>query len=483
MKRKLYEKGFKKETEKGEVNVRKWMPLLTAVASVTVLAACGAGQSDSSAPNESAASEAEKTVIKVWTMNRADQDYMKSKIEQFNNENPDHIEIDYQIYAENFTQSLDIAMATNEGPDVFFDGHTAFNDHLPKGNLAPLDDYLTPEFKARFGEGAFIEGLNMVDGKIYSLPAISTTPRLFYNKAIFEKAGIAAPPKTVDEMVQIAKTITEKLKGEGIYGFAANLKNPAQAYSRSIDYILMRSGGVEAGYDFKTGAYDFSGYKPILEAYRDLFTSGAAFPGSESLDIDPLRTQFAAGKIGMYISWNHSEPGVYLNQFPTEEPWDVAPLPTIDGSEAGSQHLNLAGRWFLMNANSQHKDEAWKVMEFLYSDDLLSGYHTNGLGLVMVPSVLEKAESPETIQRWPGLALTEKDKIWPPLPTGVKPEGNDMYYVFNQIVLGGLDIDQGIADLNARYNAAYEKAVQDGVAKKIQYPEFDPANPGAVFME
>lgn len=462
------------------------------------LAACGSGNKESGAnspaqsesgsaatsaspDNKSAEKSGEKTVIKVWTMNRADQDYMKAKIEAFNHSNPDNIEIDYQIYAENYTQSLDIAFATNEGPDVFFDGATAFYDHLPKGNLAPINDYLTAEYKQRFGEGAFVEGINMIDGNIYSLPAISTTPRLFYNKDIFEKAGIASPPATLDEMVQVSKQITDNLKGEGIYGFSANMKTPMQAFSRSIDYILMRSGGVEAGYDFANAKYDFSSYKPILEAYREIFTSGAAFPGSESLDIDPLRTQFAAGKIGMYISWNHSEPGVYMNQFPTDQNWDVAPLPTIDGTAKGSQHLNLAGRWYFVSAHTKHPDEAWKVMAFIYSDDLLAGYHENGLGLVMVPSVLEKANKPETIQKWPGLALTDKDRIWPPLPTNVKPEGNDMYFIFNAIILGAMDIDKGIEDLNERYNAAYDKAIADGKTNRIHYPDFDPANPGKVF--
>ena len=33
-----------------------------------------------------------------------------------------------------------------------------------------------------------------------------------------------------------------------------------------------------------------------------MFATGVSFPGSESLDIDPLRTQFAAGNIAMYIS-------------------------------------------------------------------------------------------------------------------------------------------------------------------------------------
>ncbi|MDR6879540.1 extracellular solute-binding protein [Bacillus sp. 3255] len=406
---------------------------------------------------------------------------MNSKIAQYNKDNKDNIQIEYQIYAENYNQSLDIALATNEGPDVFFDGGTAFQDHLTKGDLAPLDKYLTPEYKKRFGEGAFIDGINVVNGNIYSMPAISTTPRLYYNKGIFDKAGIAEPPKTIDEMVKDAKQITDKLKGEGIYGFAANLKNPAQAYSRSIDYMLMRSGGVEAGYDFINGKYDFSSYKPILNAYRAIFTSGAAFPGSESLDIDPLRTQFAAGKIGMYISWSHSEPGVYMNQFPTKEVWDVAQLSTIDGQVKGSQHINLAGRWFLMNKNSKNQDQAWKVMEFLYSDDLLSGYYNKGLGMVMLPSVLKNAEKPDTVKKWPNLELTDKDKIWQPLPTGVKPEGNDMYFVFNAIILGAIDIDKGIQDLNTRYNAALDKSVNDGKTKRIQYPNFTPDNPGKVF--
>lgn len=463
--------------------MKKSIALLATMLVLSLITACGSnsGNGNSSSQENESVTEGKKTVIKVWTMNRADQEYMNEKIAAFNAENEHNIEIDYQIYSDNYTQSLDIAMATNEGPDVFFDGATAFNDHLLKGNLAPLNDFITPEFKERFGEGAFVEGINVIDGNIYSLPAISTTPRLFYNKDIFDKVGVTEPPKTLDEMVEVATLITDQLKGEGIYGFAANLKNPAQALSRSVDYILMRSGGVEAGYDFVNGKYDFSGYKPILEAYKEIFTSGAAFPGSESLDIDPLRTQFAAGKIGMYISWNHSEPGVYMNQFPTEQNWSVAQLPTIEETVTGSQHLNLAGRWYFMNANTKHPDQAWKVMEFLYSDELLAGYHENGLGLVMVPSVLEVAENPTTIQNWPELALTEHDKIWPPLPTGVIPEGNDMYFIFNAIILGSLDVDKGLADLNERYNAAYDKAIADNKVERIQYSDFDPANPGKVF--
>ncbi|MFH5185134.1 ABC transporter substrate-binding protein [Paenibacillus sp. TAB 01] len=461
--------------------------LVAGALTLSLLAGCSTAPSDKNAASATTAGGSEtksaaKTKIKVWTINRHDQDYMKAALDKFNKENKDNIEAEYQVYSENFTQSLDIALATNEGPDVFFDGSTAYTDHLPKGDLAPLDKYLTPEFKQRFGEGAFIEGINMQDGKIYSLPAVGTTPRLYYNKGIFEKAGIAGPPATLDEMVKDAKQISDKLKGQGIYGFAANLKSPSSALQRSIDFIMMRSGGVESGYDFKTGKYDFTGYKPILNAYKEIFTSNAAFPGSGSLDIDPLRTQFAAGKIGMYISWTHSEPGVYQNQFQTKENWDVAPLPTIDGVK-GSQNIYLAGRWFLMNAKTKNPDQAWKVMKYLYSDEVLAGYHEKGLGLVMVPSILSKAKQPEIIQQKPSLQFDDKDKVWPPVPTNVKPEGNDMYFIMNAIIMGALDADKGLADLNQRYNAALDKAVADGKTKRVQYPDFTPDNPGKVFSK
>jgi len=454
-----------------------WLSLL-AVALVATGCGNGGGNTASPASSEGAsASGAEPVVIKVWTLDRHDQDYMNEMINKFNQEHEGQIKVEYQIYADNYNQTLNLAFATNEAPDIFFDGGTAWADLMPKGDIAPLDPYLTDEDKSRFGEGAFVEGINMVDGKIYSLPAIGTTPRLIYNKDVFEKAGISAPPASLDEMVKDAKQISDKLKGQGVYGFSANMKSPTSALSRSIDYILMRSGGVKAGFDFKAGKYDFSGYKPILEAYRQIFTSDAAFPGSESLDIDPLRTQFAAGKIGMYISWTHSEPGVYLNQFPTQQRWDVAQLPTIDGTVKGSQDVLLAGRWFFMNAHTPHPDQAWEVMKYLYSDELLSGYYTQGLGMVRVPSALKSAAKPETVTKWPNLEFTDKDKVWPAIPLGVNPEGNIMYDEFAQVIFGQLDADKAIQDLNQRYNAAYQQAISQGKTKPIQYPDFDPADP------
>ena len=192
---------------------------------------------------EQANNNTEPAIVTIWTLNRHDADYMNSVIQKINEDYSD-INVEYKIYTENFEQAVEIAFATNEAPDILFDGGSIYSKFIGQGKFEPLDEYLTDEMKARFGEDSFLEGINMYNGKIYSLPAIGTTARLIYNKGIFEKAGIAEVPRTVDEMVETAIIISEKLKSEGIYGFAQNLKSPSGGLNRSIDFILMRSGAI-----------------------------------------------------------------------------------------------------------------------------------------------------------------------------------------------------------------------------------------------
>ena len=395
--------------------------------------------------------------------------------EEFNATNDKNIYIDFQVYADNYSQMLDLAFSTNTAPDVY---QLAGTDPIEvvvkeKGQLLDLAPYMDDEYRTRFGEGAFVEGINALGDGIYSLPYTASAARLFYNQDIFDRVGIDGPPQTLDELVADAKLVTEQLGSEGIYGIAGNFKSAASSVARSIDMIVMRSGGTRGGFDYKTGTYDFSSYKPVLEAFKEMFATGVSFPGSESLDIDPLRTQFAAGNIAMYISISHAEPGVYASQFPTDANWNCAQLPTVNGKVEGKQQLWFGGSNLGINPATEHPDEAWEVMKFLHSDEVMGPYHTAGLGTVMIPSAVESAEAPESIEKMPNLAINADDQNWPPLPAGVVVEGKDYYTTCVECIFGVTDIDSAIEDLNTRYNAAYDKLV-DGGAERIVYPNFDP---------
>lgn len=423
---------------------------------------------------ESAETDAEgKITIKYWTTNRHDQAYITPWIEEYNETNEDNVFVDFQVYADNYSQMVDLAFGTGEAPDVYQlvgDLMVAYE----KEQVLDLTPYIDDDYLARFGEGVFMNGVNMVDDRIYSLPYTASASRLFYNKGIFERVGLDGPPETVQEMADYAKLISDELSSEGIYGFSGNFKSPASAVTRSIDMINMKSGGTRQGFDFKTGTYDFSSYKPVLEAYTEIFTSNAAFPGSESLDIDPLRTQFAEGNLGMYISVSHAEPGVYANQFPTEEDWGVAQLPTIDGEVKGKQALWFGGAAIGINPYTEHPDEAWNFMEFMHSDEVMGPYYSEDLGIVMIESAIEGVEPPPAIAAMPDLALNENDANWPALPVNLILEGQDYSALFVECIFGVADIDETIADLNERYNAAYDKKLQEDGSERYAYPNFDP---------
>ncbi len=431
----------------------------------------------------SAVAEGKAVEIVVWTKDRHDQEFMTGKVDAFNKAHEGKIRIDYQIYSDNYPQTIDMAASTNELPDILVTTTNNINV-IYQDKLADLSPFLTEEEKAFFGESAFVENWNRFGSKIVSLPATGTTTRLVYNKDIFDRVGIANPPSTLAELVADAKLISEKLSGEGIYGFALPLKNPSNGLTRGVQWAPSLSGApVKLGFDYTQGKYDFSCYKPVIEAMREIFTSNAAFPGCEQLEIDPLRTQFADGKIGMYMTYNHSEWGVYTKQFPTAVNWQYAPLPSVDGNVIGSQDLS-AGTWFAISERCPNKEAAWEVLKMFYSKELISEYYSQGLGVVVVEAAIDGVTPPESIEKVPYIAVQPTDKIWPPEPKGIVPEGNDWGKDFGDIIFGLRDdVDAVIEDLNVRYNAAYDKAIADGTQVRIQYPNFHPADPAGTAVE
>lgn len=423
----------------------------------------------------------EKTVVTVWTKDRHDADFMQKKVDEYNASNPDNIEVKYEIYSDNYIQAVDMVFQNGDAPDMFVFQEQVFQNYVNAGKYADITPYMDDEFKKTF-ESAFIDGFNVVDGKCYFVPTAATTCRLFYNKEIFDRVGIEKAPETLDELVEAAKTITSQLSGEGIYGFAANMKGAQSALSRSLYKQGERELGIKFGYDFGKGAYDFTGYESLVSAWKTLMSPECAFPGCESLDIDPLRTQFAAGKIGMYISFTHAEPGVYENQFPMEQEWGCAQLPVTGGVAKGAENYQpLNG--YLFNAESENLDAAWKAYRAIFSNvDTLKEYYEGGYGISIIPAVIEKAQPAQYYLDNPALLIGDGDAIYPYTPQeanvdAVIVEGQNMYDTMAEMILGDMDIASGLKDLTDRYNAAYQAGISEGAGKEIKIDNFDPMNP------
>ncbi|MFS0868490.1 ABC transporter substrate-binding protein [Paenibacillus xylanilyticus] len=430
------------------------------------LAACGSpSPSDEGAQSDANA----KTKITYWTGDRHDSEFVKETIDTFNQTNKDNIEVELVIKGDDFDQALDMSYQTSEPPDVIRVKENTIQTFYKKGFLAPIDEFLTDEMKDKF---PVMEDLNSFEGKRYSLPNYGTTMRLIYNKELFAKAGIETPPTTLDELVDTAKKITEVGKANGAYGFAQNFKSPSSAFGRSARVIAEVSGYGGFGYDFKTARYDFSGFKPIIEAFKKIKDDGSMLPGVESLDIDPLRAQFAEGKIGMYLSFS-AEAGVYQSQFPAKIDWAAAPVPSIDGHFNGASGF-LGGQWLAISSESEHKEAAWKFLTYMYDESILQQYQEKGFGISMVPVVSAVAAKPE-VKGIDGFLPNQYDGVWPVYPAvpvqGIKSD--DAFFTY---MLSGGDLDNIINDLNTRYNAALDAAIANGEVKAEPIADFNPLN-------
>jgi len=424
-------------------------------------------------------SSEKKIEITVWTKDRHDMEFWMEKIEDYNNRNTDGILVRYQVFVDNYEQAVRNVMNTQNEPDLLSYTQQVF---IPMKNCyADIMPFMDDEFKQTFAE-AIIENYNVKDGKCFYVPTAATSCRLFYNKTIFQKAGITEIPETMEEVIEAAKIITDKLSSEGIYGFAINLKSAESALNRS----LLKQGniqlGLKAGYDFKKGEYDFLQYESLIEKWRILLSKECAYPDCGNLMIDPLRKLFAEGKIGMYISYSHSELGAYMNQYTMENEWGCTQLPTEFGRVVGAQNYNL-NNGYLFNKNSAHLEEAWKVYCAIFANtEYLKEYYKEGLGISIISKFAEQAQENEILRNNSQLYIGNNEKIWPLTPLELQENRIDMdglnqYEVFKNLILGEEDIRTELVELSMRYNRAYQEAVKEGRANKVCIENFDPMNP------
>ena len=89
---------------KKKINRRDFLKVMGVVGMTASLAACGDSGSSSAAASSTAGGDDGVITISYWTTDRHDQAYLTPLIEEYNKTNPDNIYIDYQVYADNYSQ-------------------------------------------------------------------------------------------------------------------------------------------------------------------------------------------------------------------------------------------------------------------------------------------------------------------------------------------------------------------------------------------
>lgn len=284
-------------------------------------------------------------------------------IEQFEAENPDitvkHSNFPYAQYR----TKVAAAVPAGEGPDIVQLYYGWLKDYLQADLLVPLsaDTFPAAEVESEFFP---IVSAMKVDGEYWGMPTAVRSLALFYNRTLFEEAGLDpdTPPKTYDEMIEMAQKITQRDGGGNLLVAGMTAAPTSQDHHWWREGLIRQFGGQPYSDDNCTVAYNDDAGRAALQAYVDLFDTHKV---TDYGFMDESQAAFAAGRAGMHIDGSFR-----LGTFRDNGvDWAVAPLPSHNGVTS-----NFASYWvngISKKAEGEKLEAAVKFLQFVTSESAM----------------------------------------------------------------------------------------------------------------
>lgn len=386
-----------------------------------------------------------QTVLEFWAMGR-EGEVVQSLMPEFERRNPAIRVKVQQIPWSAAHEKLLTAYAGEAMPDVFQLGNTWIPEFVVLQAIVNLGDRLTAVQRGDYFEG--ILETNHIDRQLYGLPWYVDTRLLFYRTDLLAEAGFSAPPKTWDEW-QAAMAAVKALPGRDRYA----LLLPMNEWQ--VPVILGLQLGAELLRDeARFGNFQGDAFRRAFHFYLDLFRRGYA-PAVSEAQVANLYQEFGSGYFAMYITgpWNIGE---FERRLPKtlQDRWATAPMPAPDENYPG---VSLAGGASLaISRHSGHKDQAWKLIEFLSEpEQQIAFYRLTG----DLPARRSAWQHPDLVSAARAQAFKiqlERVVYTPKIPEWERIAGKIAHYA-EKAVRGELTEDQALAALDQDVDHILEK--------------------------
>ena len=283
------------------------------------------------------------------------------------------IKINYrQILPENYEETLIDALASRRGPDILMINHSWVPKHYEK--LYPVPD---TRLNIKQLKEAFVDVVadDMIwQNKIYGLPLWVDTLALFYNKDLFNSAGIVVAPVTWQEFQETSRTLTEKsLTGEikksgSALGTSSNIDDAADI----LVLLMIQAGSSITNANGQAFFNNEAGHESL--SFYTFFSNPASAYYSWNDNLPDSLEAFSQGRVVMIIDYASSREKIdglnpYLN-------YTVSALP--QAAKNPDIVKNYADYWSLgVSAISQYPTNAWDFIFYLINGQQAKQYLTN----------------------------------------------------------------------------------------------------------
>jgi multiple sugar transport system substrate-binding protein len=335
---------------------RRAVGLTAALAAVVlIVGACSSGggkASSSSNPDDG-------TKLTMWVRSATDQ-FSQRLVDAYNASHKNHVTLTI-IPNDNYLAKVGTAAGSNSLPDILASDVVYTPNYTKQG----LFQDITSEVKALPYANSIAQShiqVASLNGKIYAVPHKLDSSVLFYNKDLFQKAGLDpnSPPKNFADILTDARKITAL--GGGVTGFdiAGSCGGCGvytlfpYAWAAGVD--ILPDGGKRVDINNDT-------FKQIFGLYRQLTDEHLVASSDKTQDGSTWPNNFLSGKVGMLAL---GSPIVGALQQQKIFQWGVTSLMSPDGSKTATF---VGGDVAGITRSSKHKAQAWDFLKWTLDDN------------------------------------------------------------------------------------------------------------------
>ncbi|WP_413375562.1 ABC transporter substrate-binding protein [Alkalihalobacillus sp. 1P02AB] len=291
----------------------------------------------------------------VWDLDQMPA--LEQIVEEFNEEHPNiTINIENTPFAQ-YWDNLEIAGTGQSLPDIFWMNGPNIRLFAENDMLLNLDEYVAKDGYDFSNYPETLTSLYSAGGSQYGIPKDYDTIGLWYNRELFDEAGVEYPNETWtwDDLVTAAKEITDT--DNRIYGIAAHLNSQSGFYN-----TIHQAGGYVIDLETNTAGHNTPEAIAGIKFWTDLIHEYEVSPTIQQMTDTPASSMFESGNVAMFVSGSWFAPVFSNNEF-IKDKVDVAPLPM---GEKRSSTIHGLGN--VIASHTDHPEAAWEFLKFLGSE-------------------------------------------------------------------------------------------------------------------
>lgn len=338
--------------------LKKPLIVLTGLAMILLSACSGGKVGEEVGSSNSGKQEIVEITFSENIPSKERTEVLKRLIDDFQQKNP-NIKVNFESTpVEQAREKLIARAIAKQLPDVFEVSNSWIGPLAVNNAVEDIEPYVN-EFANRTDlTDSAIDLGKSYDNKMYWIPYGTYGIALYYNKKMFEDAGLQ-PPKTTEEFYEAAKKLTDPSKNQYGYSF----RGGTYGFTHALLW-MMGATGINSLYDESgKSLLDSPEAVAALEKYASLYTDKLVPPDSLNWSYKETVEAFTTGVTAMLIQSNEV---VAISKEKMGDNFGTVMLPL---GTSGKQFDTSGQNGYAIASNSEHKKEAAMLLEYLMSTE------------------------------------------------------------------------------------------------------------------